>query len=59
MAVQGMEVFRSGGFVLVDIWVVVGLEGAPVRNELRGWNVKTGMVSRDRRGMDNVCLAIF
>jgi len=37
----------------------VGLEGAPVPNELRGWNVKTGMVSRDRRGMDNVCLALF
>mmetsp|Transcript_16641 Transcript_16641/g.35964 ORF Transcript_16641/g.35964 Transcript_16641/m.35964 type:complete len:608 (+) Transcript_16641:30-1853(+) len=37
----------------------VGLEGAPVPNELKGWNVKTGMVSRDRRGSDNVCLASF
>lgn len=37
----------------------VGLEGAPVPNELRGWNVKTGQVSRDRRGSDNVCLASF
>ncbi|KAL3760287.1 hypothetical protein ACHAWU_006285 [Discostella pseudostelligera] len=37
----------------------VGLEGASVPNELRGWNVKTGKVSRDRRGLDNVCLASF
>ena len=37
----------------------VGLEGATVPNELQGWNVKTGKVSRDRRGMDNVCLASF
>lgn len=37
----------------------VGFEGAAVPNELRGWNVKTGKVSRDRRGLDNVCLASF
>jgi parafibromin len=37
----------------------VGLEGAAVPNELQGWNVKTGKVSRDRRGMDDVCLASF
>ncbi len=37
----------------------VGLEGAAVPNELRGWNVKTGKVSRDRRGLDSVCLASF
>ena len=37
----------------------VGLEGAAVPNELQGWNVKTGKISRDRRGLDNVCLASF
>ena len=37
----------------------VGLEGASVPNELRGWNVKTGKVSRDRRGLDNICHASF
>ncbi|KAL9191045.1 hypothetical protein ACHAXT_000751 [Thalassiosira profunda] len=37
----------------------VGLEGAKVPSELQGWNVKIGRVSRDRRGLDNVCLASF
>ena len=37
----------------------VGLEGAVPPSELQGWNVKTGKVSRDRRGLDNVCLASF
>lgn len=37
----------------------VGLEGAAVPSELQGWNVKIGKVSRDRRGLDNVCLASF
>jgi hypothetical protein len=37
----------------------VGLDGAAVPNELQGWNVKIGRVSRDRRGLDNVCLASF
>ncbi|KAL7538767.1 hypothetical protein ACHAWF_006210, partial [Thalassiosira exigua] len=37
----------------------VGLEGAAVPEELRGWNVKIGRVSRDRRGSDSICLASF
>lgn len=37
----------------------IGLEGDSVPPELRGWNVKLGKVSRDRRGLDNVCLASF
>jgi len=37
----------------------VGLEGSAVPSELRGWNVKTGKISRDRRGLDNICLASF
>lgn len=37
----------------------IGLDGAAVPNELQGWNVKIGRVSRDRRGLDNVCLASF
>lgn len=37
----------------------VGLDGAAVPAELRGWNVKTSRISRDRRGMDNVCMASF
>jgi len=37
----------------------VGLEGANVPSELRGWKVKTGKVSRDRRGGDSICLASF
>jgi parafibromin len=37
----------------------VGLEGAAVPNELKGWNCKIGKVSRDRRGLDNICLASF
>lgn len=37
----------------------VGLEGATVPAELQGWNCKTGKVSRDRRGGDNICLAGF
>jgi len=36
----------------------VGLEAA-VPKELKSWNVKIGKISRDRRGMDNVCLAGF
>ncbi|KAL7477358.1 hypothetical protein ACHAW6_003170 [Cyclotella cf. meneghiniana] len=37
----------------------VGYEGAAVPAELQGWNVKLGKVSRDRRGLDNICLASF
>ena len=37
----------------------VGYEGAMVPAELQGWNVKLGKVSRDRRGLDNICLASF
>ena len=48
-----VELFsRSFGFY-------VGLEGANVPAELRGWNVKRSSISRDRRGMDNVCMASF
>jgi len=31
----------------------VGMEGAGVPDELRGWKVRIGKVSRDRRGMDS------
>lgn len=37
----------------------VGLEGSTAPNELRGWNVKIGKVSRDRRGLDNISHASF
>lgn len=37
----------------------VGYEGAMVPEELQGWNVKLGKLSRDRRGLDNICLASF
>ena len=37
----------------------VGYEGAVVPAELQGWNVKLGKLSRDRRGLDNICLAGF
>ncbi|KAL3794938.1 hypothetical protein HJC23_004315 [Cyclotella cryptica] len=37
----------------------VGYEGAAVPTELLRWNVKLGKVSRDRRGLDNICLASF
>jgi parafibromin len=48
-----VELFsRSFGFY-------VGYEGAAVPEELKGWNVKLGKVSRDRRGLDNICLASF
>ncbi|KAL7510595.1 hypothetical protein ACHAXN_007455 [Cyclotella atomus] len=48
-----VELFsRSFGFY-------VGYEGAVVPEELKGWNVKLGKVSRDRRGLDNICLASF
>jgi len=48
-----VELFsRSFGFY-------IGLEGATVPDELRGWNVRLGKVSRDRRGLDSICLASF
>jgi parafibromin len=48
-----VELFsRSFGFY-------VGYEGAAVPSELQGWNCKLGKVSRDRRGLDNICLASF
>eukprot|EP00956_Cyclotella_meneghiniana_P010233 scaffold14139_cov74-Cyclotella_meneghiniana.AAC.5 len=37
----------------------VGYEGAVVPAELLKWNVKIGKLSRDRRGLDNICLAGF
>lgn len=37
----------------------VGFEGAPIPNELAGWNVKTGFLSRDKRGLDSVVFAQF
>lgn len=43
---------RSFGFY-------IGFEGANIPNELKGWNVKLGKVNKDRRGLDNVCLASF
>ena len=37
----------------------VGFEGAPVPQELKGWNVKKGFLSKDKRGLDSVVFAQF
>merc|ERR1712154_82673 len=37
----------------------VGFEGAPIPQELSGWNVKKGHLSRDKRGLDGVVFAQF
>lgn len=43
---------RSFGFY-------VGFEGAPIPQELSGWNVQKGYLSRDKRGLDGVVFAQF
>lgn len=48
-----VEVFsRSFGFY-------VGFEGAPIPQQLMGWSVKKGFLSRDKRGLDSVVFATF
>jgi len=37
----------------------VGLEGAKMPNDIKGWAVKIGKLSRDKRGLDSVCFANF
>lgn len=37
----------------------VSYEGAPIPKELQGWNVKRGMLSKDKRGLDSVVYASF
>lgn len=37
----------------------VGFEGAPIPQELTGWNVNKGFLSRDKRGLDSVVFAQF
>ena len=37
----------------------IGFEGSPVPQEVMGWNVKKGMLSKDKRGMDSVVAASF
>jgi len=48
-----VEVFsKSFGFY-------IGFEGAPVPQELMGWSVKHGFLSRDKRGVDTVVSSGF
>jgi len=37
----------------------IGFEGSPVPPEVLGWNVKKGMLSKDKRGMDSIVAASF
>jgi parafibromin len=37
----------------------VNFEGAPIPQELKGWNVKRGVLSRDKRGLDGVVYSQF
>jgi len=37
----------------------VGFEGAPIPQELSGWSVQKGYLSRDKRGLDGVVFAQF
>jgi parafibromin len=37
----------------------IGFEGSPIPQEVMGWNVKKGMLSKDKRGMDSVVAASF
>ncbi len=50
---EPVEVFsRSFGFY-------VGFEGAPIPQQLMGWSVNKGFLSRDKRGLDSVVFATF
>eukprot|EP00559_Dactyliosolen_fragilissimus_P006156 CAMPEP_0184870516 /NCGR_PEP_ID=MMETSP0580-20130426/37744_1 /TAXON_ID=1118495 /ORGANISM="Dactyliosolen fragilissimus" /LENGTH=787 /DNA_ID=CAMNT_0027372623 /DNA_START=9 /DNA_END=2372 /DNA_ORIENTATION=- len=48
-----VEIFsKSYGFF-------ISVEGAPVPRDIMGWNVKRGVLSRDKRGLDSVVFASF
>mmetsp|Transcript_60111 Transcript_60111/g.178222 ORF Transcript_60111/g.178222 Transcript_60111/m.178222 type:complete len:645 (-) Transcript_60111:350-2284(-) len=50
---QPVDIFsRSFGFY-------IGMEGAPIPNEIKGWAVKIGTFNRDKRGLDSVTSAGF
>ena len=61
---KGWEMVRGRDANPVDVFsnafgYYIGFEGAPIAQELRGWNVKRGFLSKDKRGLDTVVSASF